>query len=109
MDEIPDIYRDIKTKFGQAILALQPTKDDTPTIWVNKDSIVSLMRYLKSEVDQPYRMLYDLTAIDERQREHRQGQPDSDFTVVYNLLSFDRNKNVRLRSRSKENTQTCHP
>ena len=97
MDEIPDIYRDIKTKFGQAILALQPTKDDTPTIWVNKDSIVSLMRYLKSEVDQPYRMLYDLTAIDERQREHRQGQPDSDFTVVYNLLSFDRNKNVRLK------------
>jgi len=97
MDEIPDIYRDIKTKFGQAILALQPTKDDTPTIWVSKDSIVHLMRYLKVEVDQPYRMLYDLTAIDERQREHREGQPDSDFSVVYNLLSFDRNKNVRLK------------
>jgi len=97
MDEIPDIYQDLKTKFGQAILALQPTKDDTPTIWVSEDSIVSLMRYLKSEVDQPYRMLYDLTAIDERQREHRQGQPDSDFSVVYNLLSFDRNQNLRLK------------
>ncbi len=29
------------------------------------------------------RMLYDLTAIDERGRTHRDGQPPSDFTVVY--------------------------
>ena len=31
-------------------------------------------------------MLYDLTAIDERMRVHRDGQPPSDFTVVYHLL-----------------------
>ena len=36
-------------------------------------------------------MLYDLTAIDERLREHREGQPDSAFTLVYHLLSCGRN------------------
>ena len=42
-------------------------------------------------------MLYDLTAIDERMRTHREGQPASDFTVVYHLLSFERNEDVRLK------------
>ncbi len=42
-------------------------------------------------------MLYDLTAIDERMRQHREGQPASDFTVVYHLLSFDRNEYLRIK------------
>ena len=42
-------------------------------------------------------MLYDLTAIDERMRVHREGQPASDFTVVYHLLSFDRNEYIRIK------------
>ena len=55
------------------------------------------LRFLKDEVDQPYRMLYDLTAIDERMRMHREGQPASDFTMVYHLLSFDRNEYLRVK------------
>jgi NADH:ubiquinone oxidoreductase 27 kD subunit len=42
-------------------------------------------------------MLYDLSAIDERDRRHRDGQPRSDFTVVYHLLSFDRSEYVRIK------------
>ena len=42
-------------------------------------------------------MLFDLTAIDERQRFHRQDQPASDFTVVYHLLSYERNADVRIK------------
>jgi NADH-quinone oxidoreductase subunit C/D len=34
-----------------------------------------LLRFLKEEIDQPYKMLYDLSAIDERMRVHRDGQP----------------------------------
>ena len=56
-----------------------------------------ILRYLKLEAERPYRMLYDLTAIDERMRVHREGQPASDFTVVYHLLSFDRNADIRLK------------
>src|SRR6185312_5627348 len=40
---------------------------------------------------------YDLSAIDERMRVHRNGQPASDFTVVYHLFSFDRNEYIRLK------------
>jgi NADH-quinone oxidoreductase subunit C/D len=42
-------------------------------------------------------MLYDLTAIDERGREHRGGQPEADFTAVYRLLSMGRNQDVRVK------------
>ena len=42
-------------------------------------------------------MLYDLTAIDERMRIHPEGPPASDFTLVYHLLSFDRNEYVRIK------------
>jgi NADH-quinone oxidoreductase subunit C/D len=56
-----------------------------------------ILRYLKTEAPKPYKMLYDLTAIDERERFNRAGQPASDFTVVYHLLSYERNEDVRLK------------
>ncbi len=43
-------------------------------------------------------MLHDLTAIDERARENRQGQPEGDFTVVYHLLSHERNADIRIKT-----------
>ena len=45
----------------------------------------------------PYRMLYDLTAIDERRAHARAASRPSDFTVVYHLLSFDRNEDLRIK------------
>jgi NADH-quinone oxidoreductase subunit C/D len=75
----------------------QETHDRISTFWVKKDHIHGLLNYLKQEIDQPYKMLYDLSAIDERMRRHRDGQPPSDFTVVYHLLSFDRNQYLRIK------------
>ena len=75
----------------------QDTADRIPTFWVPKDRAPALLRFLKEEMDRPYKMLYDLSAIDERMRVHREGQPASDFTVVYHLLSFDRNEYVRIK------------
>ena len=57
-----------------------------------KDRVPAVLRFLKEEIEQPYKMLYDLTAIDERMRQHRDGQPASDFTVVYHLLSFEQER-----------------
>jgi NADH-quinone oxidoreductase subunit C/D len=68
--------------------------DGIETRWVSREQIHDTLRELKPT----YRMLYDVTAIDERQRAHREGQPDSDFTVVYHLYSFDRNEYVRLKT-----------
>jgi NADH-quinone oxidoreductase subunit C/D len=75
----------------------QQTADRIPTFWIPRENLVAAVRYLKFEIDRPYKFLYDLTAIDERVRTHRAGQPPSDFTVVYTLLSFERNEYLRLK------------
>jgi NADH-quinone oxidoreductase subunit C/D len=96
MIAVPTIVEEISDRFGPAAIA-QETTDHIPTFWVGKDRVPAVLRFLKEELDQPYKMLYDLTAIDERMRQHRQGQPASDFTVVYHLLSFDRNEYLRIK------------
>lgn len=96
MTAAPAITETVIRRFGSAVL-LQETRDHIPTFWVEKDYVQGLLRYLKEEIDQPYKMLYDLTAIDERMRAHRDGQPPGEFTVVYHLLSFDRNAYMRIK------------
>ncbi len=96
-DEEPAVLGEVRARFPQVDFVFQPTRDAIPTVWVPAADITEVLRFLKTEVDKPYRTLYDLTAIDERVRNNRQGQPASDFTVVYHLLSYDRNADVRLK------------
>jgi NADH-quinone oxidoreductase subunit C/D len=91
------IIEDLKTSFGEDILATQQTADIIPTVWVAREKVRDILRHLKNAVVRPYRMLYDLTAIDERVRVNRQGQPGSDITIIYHLLSFDRNEDIRVK------------
>jgi NADH-quinone oxidoreductase subunit C/D len=91
------IIQEIKNAFPGALMASQETKDNIPTLWVNADKARDVLRHLKSGVERPFRTLYDLTAIDERVRSHRDNQPESDFTVVYHLLSYDRNEDIRIK------------
>ncbi|MGH9679115.1 MAG: NADH-quinone oxidoreductase subunit C/D, partial [Candidatus Acidiferrales bacterium] len=97
MSTTTTITEELREIFGSAITATQQTRDAIPTLWIPRDRICDLLRHLKTSVDRPYRMLYDLTAVDERTRAHRDGQPASDFTVIYHLLSFDRNEYLRLK------------
>ncbi|HWG54079.1 MAG TPA: NADH-quinone oxidoreductase subunit C/D [Gemmatimonadaceae bacterium] len=92
-----DIATQLHEQFNSAIVATQQTRDGIPTVWLARDRVGDVMRHLKTGVEQPYAMLYDLTAIDERMRRHRDGEPASDFTVVYHLLSFERNAYLRLK------------
>ncbi len=98
MDEQPAVIRDLEERFGEGNVTPQNTRDDIPTAWVPGDRVLPILRYLKDQIPQPYRMLYDLTAIDERERVHRTDQPASDFTVVYHLLSYERNGDVRIKT-----------
>lgn len=84
-----ELYR----QFGEALFVVQPTADNITTLWVSREHLIEVLRFLKPQ----YPMLYDLFGIDERTREHHEGQPSSDFTVVYQLLSFDRNEDLRLK------------
>lgn len=94
---VPDILQELQNRFGAATGPAQATRDGMPTQWIERNRARDILRYLKLEAERPYPMLYDLTAIDERTRVHREGQPASDFTVIYHLLSFARNADIRLK------------
>src|ERR1700726_1203664 len=91
-----ELDRELQQEVG-AVAVSQPTCDGVPTFWVSKQDMHAAVRLLHCEIPAPYRMFYDVTAIDERGRMHRDGQPPSDFTVVYHLYSLERNQYVRLK------------
>src|ERR1700688_3730013 len=82
------VNEELQTEMGVAA-APQLVCDAVPTFWVSKIDIHEPIPSLYSDVPGPYKMLYDVTAIDERGRTHRDGQPPSDFTVVYHLYSLE--------------------
>jgi NADH-quinone oxidoreductase subunit C/D len=97
MSNLSMIVQELQTKFSDSIVAIQATRDDIPTVWVMENKVHDILRWLKFDAEKPYRTLYDLTAIDERVRSNRHELPDSDFTVVYHLLSYDRNEDLRIK------------
>jgi NADH-quinone oxidoreductase subunit C/D len=95
---------EIGSKFGaQVILLNQLTRDGITTIWIERNNLISVLSYLKKEIGRPYKMLYDLTCVDERTRSGRVSQPECDFTIVYHLTSFERNEDIRIKVPLKEN------
>ncbi len=91
------VIQEVRARFGAEAVTEQATRDEVPTLWVSRERLPEVVRYLKIVVPGPYRTLYDLTAIDERVRVNRRGQPPGAFTVVYHLLSYERNSDVRLK------------
>lgn len=93
----PAVVAELYEKFGESLFTAQYTADDIPTFWVGKAHSYGVLNYLRKNISEPYLLLYDLTAIDERQRTHRSGQPASDFTVLYHLISPARNDDIRIK------------
>jgi len=91
------ILDELRTRFAADVVTPQPTRDGIPTAWIAADRLLPVLGWLKHDVARPYRLLYDLTAVDERERQHRKGLPPADFTVVYHLISLERNEDVRLK------------
>jgi NADH-quinone oxidoreductase subunit C/D len=92
-------------EFGD-VFTTQPTRDEITTLWLPAAKVVSVLSFLKSSIDRPYPFLFDLTAIDERNR-RLHGVPASSFTVVYTLFSFERNSFLRLKVPLLEEFPTC--
>jgi NADH-quinone oxidoreductase subunit C/D len=93
---LPQVISELFAEFGEGAFIVQPTKDDVPTLWVTRDKVVEVLRFLR-DLPRPYSMLYDLSAMDERLRTHRFGLPAADFTVFYHLLSIERNNDIRIK------------
>lgn len=107
MSEKQPISALLKEQFGEsAFLSEQITADGTPTFWMNHDKLLQILKFLKNGMPDPYSMLFDLCAIDERKKNHRNGQPDSDFTIVYHLTSLERNEDIRIKIPVKDEFTT---
>lgn len=94
---LPPVVRELFDRFGESNLVYQASKDDCPTVWVPLELRDPVLVFLKHHVANPYKMLLDFHAVDERMRRNRQGLPPSDFTLFYHLLSIDRNSDVRIK------------
>ena len=87
----------VKAKFGQSIEEVRMPPEaftDVPILYVQKDSIVPLLKYLKEEPDFEYGFLSDITATDE--------ESNPRFEVVYNLFSHSYRRRIRVKVRVAE-------
>lgn len=90
------ILDDIFSIFSSVDFILQPTYTGILIIWIKREMLIPVLTFLKT-TSQPYIMLYDLHGIDERLRIHREGLPESDFTVFYHLISISRNDDIIIK------------
>lgn len=109
MSAAPSVFEEIRQKFPTAQLVPQETRDGISTFWTSQENVREISRFLKCDIQKPYRMLYDLTAIDSRELSDGLNLFKSDFALVYHFLSFERNSDVRIKvplSTSSLSTQT---
>ena len=97
MSDAPAVVTELEGRFGADAFTAQETRCGFPTLWTSGGRLPAVLKFLKTEVERPFGTLYDLTAIDERFRKQRDGQPDSDFTILYHLLSYERNEDVCIK------------
>jgi NADH dehydrogenase I D subunit len=84
----------LKDRFGEAVAQTEQTTDML-TLQVSPDRVKEVLRYLKTEARPRFLRLDDLTAVDESARRERQDYPD--YTLNYQLLSFESASRVRLQ------------
>src|SRR5512133_533993 len=92
-----DVAAELRERFPEAVFTEQATADGIPTLWLDQSYLRDCLSYLQNDTASPYRMLFDLTAIDERDRREPAQQPKCDFSAVYTLLSMERNAYIRLK------------
>jgi NADH-quinone oxidoreductase subunit C len=87
----------VKEKFGDAIEEIRMPMEyptDVPIIYVKKESVIALLKFLKTDAAFAYDFLADLTATDE--------EVDPRFEVVYNLRSTKTKARIRVKARVAE-------
>ncbi len=88
---------DISESFGVSDLKPVETKDEILTLIVPEHRLSDLLKHLKYKLKRPFSMLYDLTAIDMRAFSTIGERPAKTFFIVYHLLSFERNCDLRIK------------
>lgn len=89
---LPEIVQALQSEFGVAVTGFTLYANEH-TVYVEKDSIVDVCRYLKNEFGFNY--LSDMGGIDRFEEDDR-------FEVFYSLISIERGKRIRLKVRVDE-------
>ena len=79
--QLPELFN----HFNKEHFSAQNTCDDIVTLWVASEMIISILSFMKN-ITEPFDMLYDIYAVDERLRLDKNLYPILDFTIVYQLL-----------------------
>jgi len=83
-------------RFGNHVFVEQATYTGMPVLWLDREHLLEVLGFLR-DMPEPFEMLFDLNAIDERLRSHRVDLPPADFTVFYQLMSVSRNRDLMLK------------
>lgn len=89
---VPEIIDALRSEFGEAILAVE-TYANEDTVYVEKDRIREVCRFLKEE--EQFEYFVDLGGSDRFTEEDR-------YEVFYNIVSLERQKRIRLKVRVDE-------
>ena len=94
----PPIVGELRARFGD-VIGHETAVDGIPTVWTPPGQLLDVLAVLKHEVSTPYRMLFDLTGIDERLRatHNGDGAPKGELTAVYHLLCLEPASLVRVK------------
>lgn len=93
-DDQRALAAELRQRFGDAVRPA-PHSSDMPTFETTADRLKEVLGFLKTEARPRFRRLDDLTAVDESARRRR--DDGTDFTLVYQLLSFEPAGRVRLK------------
>ena len=93
LDEIIAISPELKL---QPVTAIENIVDDIPSFWLDKNQLIKLMQVLRHQLDKPFDMCFDITAIDESEKQYKSSLSQA-FTVSYHLRSYQRNQDVRIK------------
>ncbi|MDD3744745.1 MAG: NADH-quinone oxidoreductase subunit C, partial [Lentimicrobiaceae bacterium] len=89
---------ELVVSFGHGALKTEQTKDGILTLLASEQIVYELLKHLKFKLVSPFSMLFDLTAIDMRAYTSRGTPPDFTFYIIYHLQSFERNRDLRIKT-----------
>jgi len=76
---------------------LQETRDGIRTVWVSRERAVETLRCFKTAPSENYRLLLDISAVDESRRTSRPHAMCRDVTLVYHLLRVADGAEMRVK------------
>lgn len=89
----------VKEKLSDVVVKVERDRTNQPIIWVKRERIVEVLRFLKETDGLEYHFLADLTAYDDIEGEDEdQGR----FVVVYQLFSPQHKTRLRIKVRTED-------